>query len=100
MMKYATKYDVLTGVLCGWALGRGGFEEGPYLLRVLQRGRGGGGRALGQSDQASGSIMDMAEEFLAREITKSGGCGLARMVAQQLEQRGALNAPTNESPPP
>ncbi|MBL8179766.1 MAG: hypothetical protein JNK48_34120 [Bryobacterales bacterium] len=67
------------------------------LLKAAREARDGG--ALAEGDQASGSIMDMAEEFLAQEIAKGGGCGLARMVMQQIEQRGAVSASTSESPP-
>jgi Rod binding domain-containing protein len=66
------------------------------LLKSAREARDSG--AIGEGDQASGSLMDMAEEFLAQELVKGGGCGLARMVLQQMEQRGALNATKNESP--
>ena len=67
------------------------------LLKAAREARD--GAAFGEGDQASGSMMDMAEEFLAQEITKGGGCGLARMVMEQMEQRGAINGITSESPP-
>lgn len=67
------------------------------LLKAAREARD--GAAFGEGDQASGSMMDMAEEFLAQEITKGGGCGLARMVMEQMEQRGAVNGTTTESPP-
>ncbi|MBS1824250.1 MAG: hypothetical protein JST93_02930 [Acidobacteria bacterium] len=67
------------------------------LLKAAREARD--GAALGEGDQASGSMMDMAEEFLAQEITKGGGCGLARMVMEQMQQRGAVNGTTSESPP-
>ena len=68
------------------------------LLKAAREARD--GASLGESDQASGSMMDMAEEFLAQEIAKGGGCGLARIVMQQMEQRSAVSAPATGSPPP
>jgi len=66
------------------------------LLKAAREARDGEG--LGESDQASGSMMDMAEEFLAQQIAKGGGCGLASMVMKQMEQRAAVSAPGSESP--
>lgn len=68
------------------------------LLKAAREARD--GATLGESDQASGSMMDMAEEFLAQEISKGGGCGLASMVLKQMEQRAAASGPANEPPAP
>ncbi len=67
------------------------------LLKAAREARE--GASLGESDQASGSMMDMAEEFLAQEITKGGGCGLARLMIEQMQQRGAVSGPGSESQP-
>lgn len=66
------------------------------LLKAAREARD--GSALGEADQAGGSMMDLAEEFLAQEIAKGGGCGLARMVMEQMQQRGAAGQNSDESP--
>lgn len=66
------------------------------LLKAAREARD--GSALGEADQAGGSMMDLAEEFLAQEIAKGGGCGLARMVMEQMQQRGASGQNSEESP--
>lgn len=73
--------------------------EALFLGNLLKSARDArDGAALGESDQASGSMMDMAEEFLAQEIAKGGGCGMASMVMKQMEQRATVSAPASESP--
>lgn len=52
------------------------------LLKAAREAREGG--AFGEADQAGGTMMDLAEEFLAQEITKGGGCGLARIVLERM----------------
>jgi len=47
----------------------------------------------GEADQASSSIMDMAEQHLAELLGSQGSLGLARMVVKQL---GPPADPTNE----
>jgi Rod binding domain-containing protein len=37
----------------------------------------------GEGDQAGSTMMDVAEEYLANDIAKGGGLGLAKMVASQ-----------------
>lgn len=73
--------------------------EALFLGNLLKSARDArDGAALGESDQASGSMMDMAEEFLAQELAKGGGCGLASMVMKQMEQRAMVSAPESEPP--
>jgi Rod binding domain-containing protein len=62
------------------------------LLKAAREAREGG--ALGEGDQAGGSMMDMAEEFLAQEISRGGGCGLARIITERMNTgSGGLQKP-------
>lgn len=54
---------------------------GQMLKMVRESGQGGG---LGEADGASSSIMEMAEENLAKQMTKNGGLGLAKLISSQL----------------
>lgn len=40
-------------------------------------------------DQTAGSAMQMADEYLAKALTSHGGLGLARMIANSLDQAAA-----------
>lgn len=56
---------------------------GQMLKMVRESSQGGG---LGESDGASSSVYEMAEENLAKELTRNGGLGLAKLIARQLSQ--------------
>lgn len=54
---------------------------GQMLKIARESGEGGG---LGESDQAGATMMEVAEEHFAREMTKNGGIGFARLIMTQL----------------
>ncbi|MCC6367273.1 MAG: hypothetical protein IT165_27445 [Bryobacterales bacterium] len=46
----------------------------------------------GEGDQAGSTMMDVAEEYLANDIAKGGGLGLARLVASQFAAHHAMSS--------
>jgi Rod binding domain-containing protein len=63
--------------------------ESLMLELMLQSARAGGGGWLGEEDQAGSTMMELAEQNLARLIASRGGLGLAKLVEQGLAQRAA-----------
>jgi Rod binding domain-containing protein len=55
------------------------------MLKSMHEAGEGGWLGTGE-DQAGSSMMEMAEEHLAQVLASQGGLGLARMVAQGLDQ--------------
>ncbi len=71
---------------------------GQMLKMVRESSQSGG---LGESDSAGSSVYEMAEENLARELTRNGGLGLAKLIVRQLSpvQTGpsSVTAPSSHS---
>ena len=53
-------------------------------------------QGLGEQDQAGSTMMDMAQEYLANEITKGGGIGLVKMIASHFANRQDVAGNQNE----
>jgi flagellar protein FlgJ len=58
------------------------------VLKTVHEGDGGGWMGTGD-DQTSSSAMGLADQYLAQSMSKSGGFGLARTVAEGIERRRA-----------
>ena len=58
------------------------------VLKTAHEGEGEGWLGSGE-DQTAGSVMGLADQFLAQSMAKSGGLGLSRMVAAGLAKRAA-----------
>lgn len=56
-----------------------------HLLRSMRESGESGWLGTGE-DHTAGSVMELAEEHLARTIAAQGGIGLASMVVQGLEK--------------
>lgn len=56
------------------------------VLKTMHDGEGKGWMGTGD-DQTSSSAMGLADQYLAQSMAKSGGFGLARMVAAGLARR-------------
>lgn len=71
---------------------------GQMLKMVREAGEQGG---LGESDSSSSSVMEMAEENLARQMSANGGLGLAKVISSQLAPRiQKLNDTVERASPP
>lgn len=66
------------------------------LLRSMRQSGEGGWLGTGE-DHTAGSMMEVAEEHLARTIAAQGGIGLASMVLQGLEKFASPPAPPRSS---
>ncbi|MBI3679869.1 MAG: hypothetical protein HY235_05675 [Acidobacteria bacterium] len=74
--------------------------EALFLSHLLKAARDAGqGGWLGEADHAGATMMEVAEEYLAREMAQNGGLGFGRMVAAQLKVK-ASNAPDGANPTP
>ncbi|MGE5489541.1 MAG: hypothetical protein ACM3ZB_17115 [bacterium] len=62
------------------------------LLRSMRESGEGGWLGTGE-DHTADSMMEVAEEHLARTIATQGGIGLASMVVQSLERSASPPAP-------
>lgn len=62
--------------------------ESILIGQILKTAQGGSGEGwLGDSeDQAAGSTMDLATEFLANALASKGGLGLTKMISSSLER--------------
>lgn len=59
--------------------------EALLVAQMLKTAReSGAGSGLGDSDGASASMMEMAEEYLAKEMARGSGFGLAKLIESQL----------------
>lgn len=54
------------------------------LLKSAREARGSSG--LDGSDSSNNPLMEMADEHLAQQISKGGGCGFAKAILQQMDQ--------------
>lgn len=67
--------------------------EALLIGQMLKSAREAGQGSLGESDQAGGTMMEYAEEFLAQEIAKGGGLGLGKIIVSQMQKSAAAVAP-------
>ncbi len=59
--------------------------ESMFVAQLLKMAREAGTSSKpGEDDGSTSSIMEMAEERLASEITKGGGLGLSRFITKQV----------------
>ncbi len=63
------------------------------LLRSMREAGGGGWLGAGEQD-ASSSLMEMAEQCLAAAMASQGGLGLARLVEQALASQSPPAGPS------
>ncbi|MCS7026697.1 MAG: hypothetical protein NZV14_18010 [Bryobacteraceae bacterium] len=70
--------------------------EALFLEQLLRMVRESGGEPMGEASDAGGStLMEVAEQYLAVEIAKGGGLGLAGRICEQLgRDRTAADSPT------
>jgi len=68
------------------------------ILKTTQ-GENGGGWLGDNEDQASGSTIDFATDFIARALASKGGLGLASMIAAGLEHASSSRNATRNQPP-
>jgi Rod binding domain-containing protein len=61
--------------------------ESLMLELMLQSARACGSGWLGEEDPAGSTMMELAEQHLARLIASRGGLGLAKLIEQGLAQR-------------
>ena len=52
------------------------------LLKSAREARGSEGS--GEDDNSCNSLMELADEHMAQQISRSGGCGLAKAILAQL----------------
>jgi len=67
------------------------------LLKSMREAGGEGWLGSGE-EKSSESLMEIAEQQLARTMAAQGGLGLARMVRQGLSQKSAENSRGDPSP--
>lgn len=59
---------------------------GQLLKSARETGSSGG---LDDGDSSGNPMMELADENLAQQISKGGGCGLAKAIVQQMDQSSA-----------
>ena len=60
--------------------------EALLMGQILKAARGTGGW-MGSTDSSADCAMDYAEQQFAAEMSKNGGLGLAKLIAQGLERK-------------
>ncbi|MCC6389691.1 MAG: hypothetical protein IT167_03730 [Bryobacterales bacterium] len=75
--------------------------EALFIGNLLKSVREASQGALGgEGDQAGSTMMDVAEEYLANDIAKGGGLGLAKLVAGQFAAHyGMSSGPSGNTRP-
>lgn len=62
--------------------------ESMFISQLLRMAREAGEQGqLGEGDSGAATMMEVAEEHLATEISKSGGLGFAKNVVAQMKAR-------------
>jgi Rod binding domain-containing protein len=72
--------------------------EALFLGQMLKTARESAAGGLGEGDQAGAAMMEIAEEHLAKEMTRNGGVGLARLILAQMGSQAVSDSGANGTP--